>query len=38
MRERAERIGGRIEIGSAPGRGSCVRLVFPEPAALAGPG
>jgi len=36
MRERAERIGGRIEIGGAPGRGSCVRLVFPDPSAQAG--
>jgi two-component system nitrate/nitrite sensor histidine kinase NarX len=36
MRERAERIGGRVEICSAPGRGSCVRLVFPDPAARAG--
>ena len=36
MHERAERIGGRVEICSAPGRGSCVRLVFPDPVARAG--
>lgn len=29
MRERAERIGGLVEVDSAPGRGTCVRVVIP---------
>lgn len=30
MRERAHRIGARLEIDSAPGRGTCVTLVLPQ--------
>jgi signal transduction histidine kinase len=30
MRERAERIGGRLQVLSAPGRGTIVRVVVPE--------
>jgi signal transduction histidine kinase len=29
MRERAEQVGGRLEIDAAPGRGSCVRAYIP---------
>jgi len=29
MRERAEQVGGRVEIETAPGRGSCVRAYIP---------
>jgi signal transduction histidine kinase len=29
MRERAEQVGGRLEIDTAPGRGSCVRAYIP---------
>lgn len=29
MRERAERIGGLVEVDSTPGRGTCVRVVIP---------
>ncbi len=37
MRERASHHGGRLRIDSAPGQGTCVRLLMPltEPAALA---
>ena len=33
MRERAQRIGGQLEIRSAPGKGTRVRIVLPLPAA-----
>jgi len=37
MRERAELLGGRLELASAPGRGATVRLTIPFlPAAQAG--
>jgi two-component system, NarL family, nitrate/nitrite sensor histidine kinase NarX len=36
MRERAERIGARVEVDSAPGRGTRVRLSLPANAASAG--
>jgi signal transduction histidine kinase len=29
MRERAERLGGRVSVESAPGQGSCVRVLIP---------
>jgi two-component system nitrate/nitrite sensor histidine kinase NarX len=29
MRERAHRIGARLELDAAPGRGACVTLVLP---------
>jgi len=29
MRERARRIGGRLELETAPGRGTCVTLLLP---------
>jgi two-component system nitrate/nitrite sensor histidine kinase NarX len=29
MRERAHRIGGHLEVDTAPGRGTCVRLILP---------
>jgi two-component system nitrate/nitrite sensor histidine kinase NarX len=35
MRERAARIGGRVEVSSAPGTGTCVTLTLPEPQRLA---
>jgi signal transduction histidine kinase len=39
MRERAELVGGELELGPAPGRGTTVRLTIPlagRPAAPAG--
>jgi two-component system nitrate/nitrite sensor histidine kinase NarX len=33
MRERAHRIGARLELSSAPGRGTCVTLLLPKTAA-----
>jgi two-component system, NarL family, sensor kinase len=37
MRERAELLGGRLELASAPGRGATVRLTVPLSPPLAGP-
>ena len=31
MRERAERIGARVDVTSSPGQGTCVELTLPEP-------
>jgi signal transduction histidine kinase len=39
MRARAERLGGRLEVTSAPGRGTTVEILAPMHATLArGPG
>ncbi|HYN48426.1 MAG TPA: sensor histidine kinase [Candidatus Nanopelagicales bacterium] len=37
MRERAERLGGRLEIESAPGEGTAIALALPAPAPLGVP-
>ena len=38
MRERAELLGGKLDLASAPGRGATVRLTVPLSPPLAGPG